>query len=206
MRVDQKIKRYKLLIHRLETGQTVSSWALRYSLTKNEIKAMQDAWNEELESRKAAKPTEVKRYEKLLQKACLYYAMMERYSSVIPKKPNLTKQYANKADSAFEAAIEYLREIAKCSDIQMWMDRDVFGEISWDPISIPRVIGSKSAECLNKSKTPYPTIAKREIKIQVLQEAIKKLENKTLEEFMVDPPPIPIKRNRKGLDFSGFRF
>lgn len=206
MRADQKIKRYKLLIHRLEAGIAISAWRLECALTQTEIKTIEDAWNEELQSRTVAKPVEVKRYEMLLQKACLYYAMMERYSAAIPKKPNLAKKYANKADLAFETAIEYLREMARCSDIQMWMDRHVFGDISWDPISIPRVIGSKSVECLNKSKTPYPVITKKNIKILVLQEAIRKLENKTLEEFMVDPLPIPISRSRKGLDFSGFHF
>jgi hypothetical protein len=111
---------------------------------------------------------------------------------------------SNKAETAFLDAFLYLEEAIEIDEsIQLWIDRDL-KEASWDPIGIPRVIGSQSFECLRKQKVPFPVLTKRQLKIQMLEAALEVLEEKPEGNYEVFPQ-VHL-RSRKELNFDGFKF
>lgn len=206
-----KIRRIQALIGRLENGQQVTPRDLRSLLTKDDLNEINLAWKEEKIGREAEKPIPIKKYEKLLQIACSYYGLMEKYSGSLSKNEYLARAYSHKSDIAFERAIEFIREAEdKNSDISLWLDRDVFGEIEYNPISIPRVIGSRNHECQDKRKTPYPLQTKREVKIQVLEEIVKRMTSEylkdSLEPFMIELETPKFDRKKPPPEFTGFIF
>jgi hypothetical protein len=114
------------------------------------------------------------------------------------------KAMAHKADSAFEQAIEFITEAIKNDDqLRAWIDRDV-SEATCDPIGIPRVIGSSSFECRNKSKYPFLALTKRHLKLGALSSALDELQDSPFEgEEKVD---VFIKKPQKIHNFEEFRF
>ena len=211
MKTQIKIDRLKNLISKLEEGGQVTPRDLRALLSKDDLEEIKLAWDEEKSSRDLAKPPAIKKYEKLLQTACSYYGLMEKYSSEISRNEYLTAEFSNKADAAFEYAIDFIREAEDGDEnIQFWIDRDIYGEIEYDPTSIPRVIGSKTYECQVKRKSPFPLQTKREVKLQVLEEILKRMvgdfEGNSLEAFMVEIPDYKSARNRALQEFTGFSY
>lgn len=123
---------------------------------------------------------------------------MEKYSA--SGNHTLAKKYANRAESEFEAALEYINEVIQSNnDINLWLDRRPQGISNFDPVSIPRVIGSKTSYCLNKSKSPYPKFTVKEIRLMFLEGLIENHKNEL-------PENLPFRSSRNGLDVSGFRF
>jgi len=211
MKTEVKIKKLKALILKLEQGGRVTPSNLKALLSSDDLAEINLAWEEEKETREVAKPAAIRKYEKLLGIACGHYGLMLKYSSELSQNTYLAMKFRDRADVAFDRAIEFIRqEEDRDQDIQFWMDRDVFGEIEHDPISIPRVIGSKSFECLVKRKSPYPSQTKRGVKIQVLEEILKRMvgefESDSLEVFMSDTFQPKSRRTDLTKDFTGFVF
>ena len=211
MKTEIKIDRLKKLISRLEEGGQVTPRDLRALLSKEDLEEIRLAWDEEKSIRELNKPAAIKKYEKLLQKACSYYGLMLKYSSERSKNEYLAQEFSNKGESAFEDAIEFIREAEdKDENIQFWLDRDIYGEIEYDPTSIPRVIGSKTYECQVKRKSPYPLQTKREVKLQVLEEVLKRMtgefEKDSLEPFMTEMPDYKSARKKALEEFTGFSY
>ena len=196
-----KITRIKDLIARLEAGDAVSSRALSRVLTEAQMKTLEDEWEAEKGSRKAVKPKAIKKYEALIKNAILLYGRGDRmcFEGVPDHK---IKAMFHRADSAFEAALEYLQEAINIEgSIRLWVDRDL-SEASCCPVGIPRVIGSASFECRDKRKTPFPTFTKHDLKIYALEDALAKLEpepNETEEKTVTFKCP-----PRKALNIEGF--
>lgn len=204
MKVDLRISRIQKLIDRLEGGEDVSTSSLSRVLTTEQLEQYQENWKEELSLRKIKKPKEAKEYERRIKIASLHYQKMERFS-FIKGKARLAREYSNKADDAFEKAYEYLIEqLHANSDLRLWIDRDP-DPSQRCPIGVPRIIGSSSFECLDKRKYPYPTLTKRELKLQTLELVLLELTENDLE---LNSEPIKIVHfpRSKNHDFSSFKF
>jgi hypothetical protein len=204
MKVDLKIKRLKKLITRLEGGRDVSTSAISRILTKEQLNAYLEDWKEELSLRKIEKPKEAKEYERRIRIATLYYSKMDRFS-LARGKARLAREFANKADSAFERAYEYLVEALHANpDLRLWLDREP-DPSKRCPIGIPRIIGSGSFECLDKRRYPYPIRTKKELKLHTLELALLELTGDDLELKCEPDLLIPFSKP-KNHDFSNFKF
>ena len=129
---------------------------------------------------------------------------MDRFS-LTQGKARLAREFANRADDAFEKAYEYLIEqLHANSELRFWIDRDP-DPSQRCPIGVPRIIGSSSFECLDKRKYPYPTLTKRELKLQTLELALIELTGNDLE-LKCEPTKIVHFSKTKNFDFSSFRF
>ena len=184
-----KIRRIKNLIARLEADDAVSSRALSRVLSEAQMKTLEEEWEAEKASRKVSKPKAIKKYEALIKNAILLYGRGDRmcFEGALEHK---IKAMFHRADIAFELALEHLTEAigADCY-LRLWIDRDL-KDAAHHPIGIPRVIGSSSFECLDKRKTPYPTLTKRQLKIYALEDALAALE------------PQPNEREQKTVTFK----
>jgi len=206
-----KIKRIRTLIGRLEAGEQVTPRDLKALISREDLEEIKLAWEEEKSTRDLTKPAAIKKYEKLLQKACSFYGLMLKYSNENSGNEYLASEFRHKADIAFENAIEFIREAEdRDENLQFWLDRDIYNKIGYDPISIPRVIGSRTYECQIKRKSPFPLQTKREVKLQVLEEILKRMvgefEGNSLEPFMTEIPNYKSARNKSLQEFTGFSY
>jgi len=203
MNLQKKIARIKTLIERLEAGETVSTRSLERVLTNDQMIALETDWLEEKSLRRIAKPLAIKKYEAMIKSALLLYGRADRMHFLKTPAHKITA-LSNKAETAFLDAFLYLEEAIDIDEsIQLWIDRDL-KEASWDPIGIPRVIGSQSFECQRKEKVPFPVLTKRQLKIQILEAALEKLEVKPAEKLhnsaFINLP------SRRELNLDGFKF
>lgn len=204
MRLENKIKRIRLVIERLQSGKDVSISSMSRILTKAQLDQFFVNWKDELSLRKIKKPKEIKEYERRIKIASLHYQKMERFS-FINGKARLSREYSHKADDAFEKAYEYLIEqLHANSELHFWIDRKP-DPSQRCPIGVPRIIGSSSFECLDKRKYPYPTLTKRELKLQTLELALFELTKDDLE-LNCEPTKIVHFPKSKNHDFSSFKF
>ena len=204
MDMPKKIERIKELINRLNNDHDVTNSSLSRVLSEEEFNHYKKEWDEELASRKVEKPEVIKIYEKKIKIAILNYTKMERYS-LMNGKAVLAREYAHKAESQFERAIEFLEDhFQSNSDLRLWIDRDPDGS-SLDPISIPRVIGSKSFECQDKRKSPYPIMTKKQLKLTTLEMVLENLLGKddNSQNKFLEPT---YSKKKKVIDTSGFNF
>jgi hypothetical protein len=204
MNTELRISRIQKLIDRLKEGEDVSTSSLSRVLTTEQLEQYQASWKEELSLRKIKKPIEAKEYERRIKIASLHYQKMERFS-LTRGKSRLAREYSHKADDAFEKAYEYLIEQLQAnSELRLWIDRDPDSSQRC-PIGVPRIIGSSSFECLDKRKYPYPTLTKRELKLQTLELAVLELTKDDLE-LNCEPTKIAHFPKSKNHDFSSFKF
>jgi hypothetical protein len=208
MNLTKKIARIKKLINRLKDGCDVSTSALSRVLTREQLDMYLEDWKEELSLRKIEKPKQAKDYERRIKKATLYYSKMDRFS-LARGKARLATKFANKADSAFERAYEYLIEALNANpDLRLWLDREP-DPSKRCPIGIPRIIGSGSFECLDKRKYPYPIRTKKELKLHTLELALLELaaDDLELKGGVASEPELFIPFSKpKNNDFSSFKY
>ena len=207
MKKIKMIARFKALIKRLSEGGQVTTRELKTVMTASELIELEKSWAEEKAMGRIKKPPEIVRYGELLKTACMYYGKMELYSAGRRKNASLSKKFSDKADSAFEKAIEYIREMVSTDrELAIWLDRDVFGGTSWSPVGIPRIVGSRNFECLNKNKKPYRGLSKKQLKITFLEIKLKELSSGPLEAFMEDMEFHIQPKKVRNVDFSSFQF
>jgi hypothetical protein len=203
MNLQMKISRIKTLIARLETGETVSNRSLERVLTEAQILALEADWVEEKSLRKVTKPLDIKKYEAMVKNALLLNGRADRMHFLKTPAHKITAM-SNKAESAFLDAFLFLEEaIERDNSLKLWIDRDL-KDASWDPIGVPRVIGSQSFECLQKQKVPFPVLTKRQLKIQILEAALDVLEAKP--EELCHVPALVHLPSRRELNFDRFKF
>lgn len=189
MKVNEKIQNLTLELQALKNNQRLSLRRIRNILSKAELLDLEQSWSDEKESRQITKPSEIRAYQKLLKLGCIFYGKMEKYSLGSSKNTRLSNKFANKADNTFDIAIDYIQEAVRANyEISIWLDRDVFTEASCCSVGIPRVIGSKNAECLVKQKRPYPKLSKREITIQFLEIKLRDLVDEPFENLVIELP------------------
>lgn len=148
MNVNSKIKRLKTLIARLERADAVSTRSLSRVLTEAQLKVLDETWNEEKSCRKVEKPVAIKKYEGMVRTAILLYERVDKmyFTKSSTRK---TKAMSEKAEYAFTNAFLFLEEAIEIDqNLQLWIDRDL-EETSFDPIGIPRVIGSSTCPSNN---------------------------------------------------------
>lgn len=156
--------------------------------------------------KKVRRPAAIQRYAEMVRIGCLYYSKMEHYHRP-PSKPHLSKKFSEKAESSFERALDFIREAVQINpELKTWIDRDLNDVRSYCPIGIPRVIGSDSAECRDKSKQPNLKLSRRELLIEHLELALYDLQDHTLEQFMTDDPVELYSKNKRNMDLTGFKF
>lgn len=195
------------LIKRVESGKGLSNKTFIKVIGQDGFKAISCEWKSGKKTGRIRKPISVKQYEKLVTKACLYSALSEKLGSGYPRNQKKATEYAYKADSAFEKALDYAKEAtANDNDFPLWLDRSPLDFHSPDPRGIPRVIGSKSNYCLEKSKQPYQKISKQEFMLMTLKRELDNVNEVSLEAFMEDQGFHIKPKESRNLDFSGFRF
>jgi hypothetical protein len=183
------------LLARLREGNDVQVRDLKLVLTEKQHQLMLRAWQEQKELRVVEKPAEVVEYQELLQDALMRYGQYDRYSArkatrsnVIVDRQKRTKELGSKAEGAFERALERLEEIISIDpSLQIWFDRPLDfnggGDISLDPIGMPRVITSKSLDnsMRGQAATRFGEKKdKRQVKIDVLQDALAEMDRSTM--------------------------
>ncbi len=206
MKADKKIKAITCLLSRLRQKKQVRPEEFSKLFTKQQRNDFAEhlAYQKKLE--KVKRPAVIQKYAEMVRIGCLHYAKMEYYQRP-PSKPDLSRKFSDKADSAFEQALDFIREAVQINpELKTWIDRDLNDIRSYCPIGIPRVIGSDSAMCRDKSKQPNIKISKRELLIEHLELALYDLQDHTLEQFMYDEPVDLYGRNKRIIDVTGFKF
>ena len=189
------IKQIEKAIERLLNGKYIRNDRFKELIGEN---SYQEFLTEIEEHKKTSqKPIEIKKYIKLLNKACHYDSLMEKHGG----------KYANMAYSAFEDAWECAREMVQTNhSLSLWFDRSVFNNASSDRSSIPRIIGSRSFYCESKNKKPI-TRTIREIKLGYLGSKLAELKGSDLDAWLGENNEMFISsKSKKKLDFSDFIF
>jgi hypothetical protein len=183
------------LLARLREGNDVQARDLKLVLTDKQHQLMALAWQEQKELRVLDKPSEVTEYEQLLQEALMRQGQYDRYSERKATRGNTTvdrqkrtKELGNKAEGAFEGALERLEEIIGVDpSLQIWFDRPLDfcagGALSLDSSGMPRVITSKSFEngLFGQAATRFgASKSKRQVKIDALEDALAELDRSAM--------------------------
>lgn len=204
MKTDKKVLRIRSLINRLEKGIDVSTTSLSRVLSNEQLQDYKNEWKSYIEFGKNAKPIEIKKYERKIKVAVLYYWKMEKYS-FIPSKNLLAKKFGHKADNEFELALEYLKDvISGNSNLRTWIDRDP-NNCEYHPESIPRCVTSSKSILKHKSSLDFSFTCKRELKLQTLEMALSALEANDINELL-DRTTFEIYSKSKRYEFSNFVF
>ncbi len=196
-----KIIRTKELISRIEEGFDVPKKDLSRVLTDTEMQNLDANWKAE-KRYKIEKPSEIKKYEKLLRIADLHFC---RYESMHSKKHDefKTRKMFHLAEKKMEAAIQYAIEITSDKpDLRLWFDREIKFEYCQDMNSMPRIVTSRSFQNAGDIKNITGRQTKRELKLKALHEALEKLEPQDSTYNLLELIQAPIKVN----DFSDFKF
>lgn len=179
---DDKVRLTKLqdLLARLRRGENVQNRQLRTWLGEQGYKEYEDHWSNAVDQRKmlASKPGEIIEYEGLLKKAIMLY---NRGESASLRRHRSASQLHAKAQTAFEKALLRLEEmISQDPSLQMWLDRPcdftAGGNLSIDPIGVPRAITSRSLENLSDGVSAAVD-SKRQCKIRAVEAEIERIQN-----------------------------
>lgn len=173
-----KIRARKLntILKRLKNGEHVQNRDLQKWLTDDEFVAIEHEWENQKELREELtdKPDEIIEYEKRLKKALFEY---NKYASY--KNRNTIKKAKNNSDNHFERLLEHLQEIIYADpSLAEWFDRPLdfstSGNLSIDPIGIPRAITSRSLDSQSKH---FRKLTKNQVKQNIVSHAIDKINN-----------------------------
>jgi hypothetical protein len=207
MRTDRKFKTISLILKRLRNNKQVRPEEISRVLGEERYSEFKENLDYQRQLDRLKRPEPIKKYAEMVRIACVYYGKMEKFHYP-PVNRSLAKKFSDKADKAFETALEFLNEaVERDRELQIWIDRDVHNLTSFCPTSIPRVIGSNHHYCLKENKHPYPRLSKRQLLIDFLEMALYELEDRTLDEFMVDISDTDMYlREKRNFDFSEFKF
>jgi hypothetical protein len=170
------------LLGRLRRGEIVQNRQLQTWLGEQGFKEYEDNWSNTVDQRNllSRKSGAIIEYEELLKKAILLYNRGEAASQ---RGIRSARQLLAKAQAAFEKALLYLEEqLSFDPSLQMWLDRHcdftVNGNLSLDPIGMPRAITSRSLDNLSDG---IKTDSKRQCKIRAVETEIERIQNPTLQ-------------------------
>lgn len=201
MKNAKMVKRIEQLINRLDNGRYVSRSSLKRVIGLVGLKKFDQEWKLELKSR-TYKPEEIIEYSRRIRKGLIYYALGEKQS--FKGEGYKAKHSIYKAESIFEEAIEYLRDVVSSdSSLRIWIDRDVSegADIEFCPDGIPRPIWSISNY---KNRSVLSKVTKKDIARELLQIKLEKLEGKKPLELVTCG--IRPKRSLNISSFSDFKF
>ncbi len=168
------------ILARLKRGENVQNRQLRTWLGEKGYEGFEDLWSNMVEFRKtlSSKPGDLVEYEELLKKAIMLYNRGEVASQ--GGQASARRLHA-KAQAAFEKALLRLEEMmGQDPSLQMWLDRQcdftANGDLSLDPVGMPRVITSRSPD--NQSGGVSAKVkSKRECKIEAVEDEIERIMN-----------------------------
>ena len=168
------------LLARLKRGENVQNRQLQTWLGEEGYKVFEDLWSSMVDFRNTltSKPSDLVEYEALLKKAIMLYNRAEVASQ---RRDRSARRLHEKAQAAFERALLMLEEaIGQDPSLQMWLDRHcdftANGDLSLDPIGMPRVITSRSLD--NQSGGVSAKLkSKRECKIEAVEREIERITN-----------------------------
>ena len=170
------------LLDRLKRGEIVQNRQLQTWLGEQGYKEYEDNWSNTVDQRNMlnGKDGAIIEYEELLKKAILLYNRGENASN---RRLKSARQFRSKAESAFEKALMYLEEqLSVDPSLQMWLDRHcdftTNGNLSLDPIGMPRAITSRS---LDNMSGGIKTDSKRKCKINAVESEIERIQNPTVQ-------------------------
>ena len=179
----KRAKKLQQILTKLENGEHVQRRTLKTSLTKDEYSALDDDWEEQKELREELKdkPDDIIEYEKRLKKALFAY---HKYASY--ENPKTIEKAKNNSDNHFERLLEHLQEILHADPMLcQWFDRPISfehgEEPGLDPITIPRVVTSRSLDC---QSTHFRKLNKNQIKQDIVSNAINQINNQAID---IDP-------------------
>lgn len=173
-----RLKKLHGLLARLKRGKTVQNRQLHTWLGAEGYKVFEDLWSNMIEVRKElnSKPKSLVEYEGLLKKAIMLHNRAEVASQ---RGDRSASRLHEKAEEAFERAVLRLEEmIQQAPSLQMWLDRHcdftATGDLSRDPIGMPRVITSRSPD--NRSGGVSARVKSiRECKIEAVEIEIERI-------------------------------
>jgi hypothetical protein len=180
--IDDATRLVKLneLLGRLRRGEIVQNRQLHTWLGAQGYKEYEDRWSNAVDLRNAlaSKPGEIIEYEGLLKKAIMLY---NRGESASLRRHRSASQLHEKAQTAFEKALLRLEEMmSQDPSLQMWLDRpcdfNAGGNLSIDPIGVPRAITSRSLDNLSDGVSAAVD-SKRQCKIRAVEAEIERIQN-----------------------------
>ena len=171
-----RAEKLKQILDKLENGGHVQNRKLQTWLTEEEFANIEYEWENQKELREELKdkPDEIIEYEERLKEALFAY---NKYASY--KNRNTINKAKNNSDNHFERLLEYLQEIIHADpSLSEWFDRPLdfstSGNLSIDPIGIPRVITSRSLDCQSKH---FRKLTKNQVKQNIVSNAIYKIDH-----------------------------
>lgn len=175
-----RLKKLLGLLARLKRGETVQNRQLRTWLGEEGYRHYEDLWSNMAGIRETltSKPDNLVEYEGLLKKAIMLHNRAEAASH---RGDRSARRLHEKAEAAFERALLRLEEmVGQNLSLQMWLDRKcdftTSGDLSRDPIGVPRVITSRSLD--NQSGGVRAQVnSKRECKIEAVEMEIERIMN-----------------------------
>lgn len=173
LRKKQKLEEFLL---RLRSGQTVHNRELRTWLGKEGFAEYEAECAAQMEFRAQLKdkPAAVKEYERRLRLAFLAYNKGEGAST--RGRHAVARKHFYKAEALFERALEHLQEVVAADpNLCVWFDRDTTwtadGDVGVDPISIPRVVTSRSLDNIGGGLMSQLQ-TKREVKVAAIERTL----------------------------------
>ena len=169
----KRLAKLQILRLKLLTGETVQNRDLETWLSAEEFEAMQRSWHQVQHHHdlQLDKPEEIHVYEEMLKRADFFSNRADGYSA--KGRKDTAKKMRHEADSAYEAALEYITE--QCSmdpSLNSWLDRDVDldpeSNLSLSPAGMPRVRTSRG----NNNQAVVKKISIRDNKLSAVESAI----------------------------------
>ena len=169
-----RAKKLNQILDKLENGRHVQNRDLKRWLTEDEFAAIEHEWENQKELREELKdkPDEIIEYQKRLKKALFAYNKADNHSAKHNRQA--AKKGFGNADTHFEKLLEYLQEIidadpALCEWFDTTPDFSTRGNISIDPIGIPRVITSRSLDVKSRH---HRKLTKNQVKRNIVSHAM----------------------------------
>lgn len=202
--MEKRLPRLKELLSRLNNGIDVQRRDLKSVLTDSEWEEFNSWWSDEKDNRKAVPPKELVLYVKRKKAVALAHARYERYATRTRTKtnPGMSRRMYESADNAQDKLLEYLREqLSYDPTLMMWLvPVEPYGSVQ-DMLAanaLPQVCTSRTVA--SDKRSPMGTRSKRDLKVQILEQAISSIEDKDVGVQVL----LPAKTVRKR-DFSGFK-
>lgn len=204
--MDKRLQKLQKLLARLGNGEDVQRRDLKSALTDSEWEEFNSWWTDEKDNRNLTPPKELARYIKLRKSVALASARYTRYAGRPRSKTTATvsKKLAESADNEQDKLLEYLREqVAYNPSLMMWLVavepyRSV--EETLEAGVLPQVCTSRTVS--SDKRAPMGKRSKRDLKIQILEQAIATIEGLHLTPTAVVASSV---KTTKRKDFSGFK-
>ena len=175
----KRIKKLQEIREKLLAGEEVANRQLRTWLGEY-FKDVAQEWacEQDMRLKPQDKPDAIREYERRLKKADFQRAKAESASS---RGKTYAGKFYNKADVAYERALEHLQEqVSLDPALELWLDRTpdngpTTSGTSIDFHGMPRVRTSRSMENQSQASVTGYVRTKRDIKIEVVDRAIEAL-------------------------------